>query len=175
MRRVRPSASLLCLGLLAAAASVPSATAPARAQSAGSAQTPGMAQPSGMAQTPGMAEEPGGGGRRTGERQTDPIRAFDIEKDGRLDVAECKSAAAARFDELNPDADDRLDPREAAPVLDAQAFRLADTNGDGQVNKAEYLAYVERLFREADADKGETLTRAELDSERGRALLRLLR
>ena len=90
-------------------------------------------------------------------------------------MAECKSAAAARFDELNPDADDRLDPREAAPALDERAFRLADTNGDGRVNKAEYLAYVERLFREADADKDEALVRSELDSERGRALLHLLR
>lgn len=175
MRRARPPVPLLCLGLLAGAASLPLAAAPARAQSAGPAQTPGMAQTLGMAQPSGTAGEPDGGGRRAQERQADPIRAFDIEKDGRLDVAECKSAAAARFDELNPDADDNLDPREAAPVLDAQAFRLADTNGDGQVNKAEYLAYVERLFREADADKNETLVRAELDSERGRALLRLLR
>lgn len=131
---------------------------------------PGRAQPAGP-----QAGEASQGGRRAQERQADPIRAFDIEKDGRLDAAECKSAAAARFDELNPDADDMLDPREAAPVLDAQAFRLADTNGDGQVNKAEYLAYVERLFREADADKDQTLVRAELDSERGRALLHLLR
>ena len=167
MRRARPSPRLLCLCLLGAAVSL--APEPSRAQPAGPARPPGTAQPS------GAAGEPGGGGRRAEERQADPIRAFDIEKDGRLDVAECKSAAAARFDELNPDADDMLDPREAAPALDAQAFRAADANGDGQVNKAEYLAYVERLFRDADANKDEVLVRAELDAERGRALLRLLR
>lgn len=162
---MRSPARSLCLGLLGAAVSF--AVVPARAQSA---------QPAGPARSPGSAAEPGAGdGRRAEERQADPIRAFDIEKDGRLDAAECKSAAAARFDELNPALDDKLDARAAAPALDAQAFRLADANGDGQVNKAEYLAHVERLFRDADADKNETLVRAELDSERGRALLRLLR
>ena len=158
---MRSPARLLCLGLLGAAVSL--AAVPARAQTGGPARSPGS------------AAEPGAGGRRAEERQADPLRAFDIEKDGRLDVAEGKSAAAARFDELNPASDDKLDPRAAAPALDAQAFGLADANGDGLVNKAEYLAHVERLFREADADRDEALVRAELDSERGRALLRLLR
>ncbi len=113
--------------------------------------------------------------RRPEEVQADPLRAFDIDKDGTLDLAEVKSAAAARFDELNPDADDSLDGREAAPVLQGDAFRQADSNGDGTINKAEYLAYVERMFLLANPDKDGTLDRAELDSEAGKALLRLLR
>ena len=119
--------------------------------------------------------DPGPLTRRPEEQQADTLRAFDIDKDGTLDLAEVKSAAAARFDEMNPDADDSLDEREAAPVLQGQAFRQADTNGDGKVSKAEYLAYVERMFLLANPDKDGTLDRAELTGEAGQALLRLLR
>lgn len=113
--------------------------------------------------------------RRPEELQADPIRAFDIDKDGTLDLAEVKSAAAAHFDQLNPDEDDSLDLREAAPVLQGDAFRQADANGDGKISKAEYLAYVERMFTAANPDKDGTLDRAEMSSPAGQALLKLLR
>lgn len=113
--------------------------------------------------------------RRPEELQADPMRAFDIDKDGTLDLAEAKSAAAARFDQLNPDNDDSLDPREAAPVLQGDAFRQADANGDGGISKAEYLAYVEVMFTRANPDKDGTIDRTELNSPAGQALLRLLR
>ena len=113
--------------------------------------------------------------RRPEEAQADPMRAFDINKDGKLDLAEAKSAAAARFDELNPDQDDSMDARESRTVLRGQAFRKADTDADGTVSKAEYLAYVERAFAAADTDKDGSLDRAELRTKAGRALLALLR
>ena len=113
--------------------------------------------------------------RRPEEAQADPMRAFDVNKDGKLELAEVKSAAAARFDELNPDQDDKLDEREAAPVLPGEAFRTADTDKDGTVSKAEYLAYVERMFNAANPDKDGSLDRAELDSKAGQALLHMLR
>lgn len=113
--------------------------------------------------------------RRPEEAQADPIKAFDINKNGRLELAEVKSAAAARFDELNPDQDDKLDTREAGSVLPGKAFRRADTDGDGTVSKAEYLAYVEKMFELANPDKDGSLDRAELNTEAGRALLKLLR
>ena len=103
------------------------------------------------------------------------MRAYDIDKDGTLDLAEVKSAAAARFDELNPDQDDTLDEREAAPVLQGEAFRTANASRTGKVTKAEYLAYVERMFLQANPDKDGTLDRAEMASPAGQALLRLLR
>ncbi len=113
--------------------------------------------------------------RRPEEAQADPMRAFDVNKDGKLELAEVKSAAAARFDELNPDQDDKLDEREAAPVLPGEAFRTADTDKDGTVSKAEYLAYVEQMFNAANPDKDGSLERAELDSKAGQALLHMLR
>ena len=60
-------------------------------------------------------------------------------------------------------------------VLQGSVFRRADTDGDGTVNKAEYLAYVEQMFELTDTDKGGSLDRTELDAEAGRALLMLLR
>ena len=65
--------------------------------------------------------------RRPEETQSDAMLAFDINKDGRLELAEVKSAAAARYDELDPDQDDKLDNKEAGPVFDGETFRLVDT------------------------------------------------
>lgn len=146
--------SRACLAVMAGMVAVASAPAQAQAPSA----TPSTDQP----------------GRRPEEANPDPIRAFDTDKDGVLNFAEVKSAAAARFDELNPDNDDALDPREAAPALTPELFRQADTQGRGTINKAEYLALVERLCREANPDGDDTLDRAELGTERGRLILRLI-
>ena len=113
--------------------------------------------------------------RRSEELQGDPMLAFDVDKDGKLELAEVKSAAAARYDELNPDLDDKLDRKEALGVLQGTEFRAADPDRDGTITKAEYLAYVERLFRRANPDKDGSLDRAELNKPAGRALMRLLR
>ena len=113
--------------------------------------------------------------RRPEEMQADPLRAYDIDKDGTLDLAEVKSAAAAHFDELNHDGDDSLDRREAAKVLRGGLFRKTDTDSDGTVDKAEYLALIERMFNRADTEHDGKLDRTELDSPAGKALLRLLR
>lgn len=113
--------------------------------------------------------------RRPEEAQADPMRAFDVNKDGKLELAEVKSAAAARFDELNPDQDDSLDEREASAVLPGEAFRAADADKNGTVSKAEYLAYVEQLFTMANPDGDGTLERAELEARPGQGLMRLLR
>ena len=124
---------------------------------------------------PAPAQAPDLPTRRPEEAQADPMLAFDIDKNGVLSLAEVKSAAAGRFDELNPDQDDQLDPREAAPVLEGEAFRQADSDRNGQVNKAEYLELVDRLFLAADANGDKRLSPEEFASERGQLIMRLLR
>ena len=137
------------------------------------AQTSGFAVAQG---TPGATQgTPDLPTRRPEEAQADPMRAFDVNKNGKLELAEIKSAAAARFDELNPNGDDALDERAAAPVLPGEAFRTADTDKNGTVNKAEYLAYVEQVFNVANPDRDGSLDRAELDSRNGQAVMKLLR
>lgn len=157
MRMVKVVLALGTLGLVQAGGLVPGVME-ARAQTVTPAQG-----------TPDMPR------RRPEEAQSDPMLAFDVDKNGKLELAEVKSAAAARYDELNPDLDDKLDRKEALGVLRGTEFRTADTDRDGTINKAEYLAYVERLFRRANPDKDGSLDRAELAKPAGKALMRLLR
>jgi len=113
--------------------------------------------------------------RRPEEARADPLRAFDIDKDGTLDLAEVKSAAAARYDELDPKLDDNMDQHQAASALRGAAFRQADTNHDSKLSKAEYLAYAERRFHATDHEGDGKLDHKELSSKAGQALMRLLR
>ena len=83
-------------------------------------------------------------------RRADPIRAFDTDNDGTLDLAEVKKAASAQFSKL-------------------------DRDHDGTLTQDEYLAVVEQRFNAADPDKDGTLDRKELNSRAGQALLHLLR
>ena len=157
--------ALAAAGLAIAAASAP--WSPARAQT-----QPGASAP-----------EPRGGTelspaqrRRPQEKQRDLMRAFDLDRDGVLNLAETKSAAAKRYDDLNPDLDDALDRQEARRhPLAAAVFREADTDRNGTLNKAEWLALLERRFEAADPDRDGSLSRAELRSDRGKAVARFLR
>ena len=162
MRMVKVMLAMGALGLVQAGGLLQAGEALAQANPALGAATPAQG-------TPDMPR------RRPEEAQADPMLAFDVNKDGKLQLAEVKSAAAARYDELNPDLDDKMDEKEAGAVLKGAEFRQADGDGDGTINKAEYLAYVERMFLLANPDKDGTLERKELDTEAGRALMRLLR
>jgi Ca2+-binding EF-hand superfamily protein len=157
---------VLAIGAGLCVAAAPAPWAPARAQT----------QPEASAPAHGGTELPPAQRRRPQERQRDLMRAFDLDRNGVLSLAEAKSAAAKRYDDLNPDLDDALDRREARRrSLAGATFREADTDSNGAVNKAEWLALVERRFQAADPDSDGTLDRAELRSERGKAVARFMR
>ncbi|WP_454631376.1 EF-hand domain-containing protein [Bradyrhizobium cenepequi] len=107
--------------------------------------------------------------------RADPIKMFDTDNDGTLDLAEVKKAASAMFAKLNPDKDDTLDARELRGRLSAKELAAADPDHDGTLTLDEYLAVVEQRFNAANPDKDGTLDAKELRSPAGRALLRLLR
>src|SRR6476619_5488674 len=104
-----------------------------------------------------------------------PIKMYDSDNDGTLDLAEVKKAASALFAKLDPDHDGTLDKRELAGRLSARELAAADPDHDGTLTLDEYLAVVEQRFNAADPDKDGTLDAKELNTPAGRALLKLLK
>jgi hypothetical protein len=107
--------------------------------------------------------------------RADPIKMFDRDNDGTLDLGEVKNAASATFVKLDPDKDGTLDARELRGRLSAKELAAADPDHDGTLTKDEYLAVVEQRFNAANPDNDGTLDARELRSPAGRALLRLLK
>ena len=105
----------------------------------------------------------------------DPIKMFDLDADGTLDLGEVKKAAAGLFAQLDLDHDGTLDKRELAGRLSAREFAAADPDHDGTLTMDEYLAVVEKRFNAANRDGDGTLDAKELRTPAGRALLRLLK
>ena len=105
----------------------------------------------------------------------DPIKMFDTDNDGTLDLAEVKKAATALFAKLDADHDGTLDARELRGRLTAKDLKTADPDHDGTLTMDEYLAVVEQRFQLANSDNDGTLEARELATPTGRALLRLLR
>jgi Ca2+-binding EF-hand superfamily protein len=108
-------------------------------------------------------------------RNANPVRMFDTDNDGTLDLAEVKKAASALFAKLDRDHDGTLDKRELAGRLSARELAAADPDHDGTLTADEYLAVVEQRFNAANPDKDGTLDAKELNTAAGRALLRLMR
>ena len=110
-----------------------------------------------------------------GPRHLNPIRMFDTDNDGTLDLAEVKKAASDLFARLDRDHDGTLEKRELAGRLSARELAAADPDHEGTLTAEEYLALVEQRFNAANPDKDGTLDAKELNASAGRALLRLLR
>ena len=110
-----------------------------------------------------------------GSRRGDPVRMFDTDNDGTLDLAEAKKAASALFARLDRDHDGTLDKRELAGRLSAKELAAADPDHDGTLTADEYLAVVEQRFNAANPDRDGTLDSRELRTKAGQALLRLLK
>jgi Ca2+-binding EF-hand superfamily protein len=107
--------------------------------------------------------------------RTNPVKMFDTDNDGTLDLAEVKKAASTFFAKLDRDHDGTLDKRELAGRLTAKELDAGDPDHDGTLTAEEYLAVVEQRFKAADPDNDGTLDAKELNTRAGQALLRLLR
>ena len=101
------------------------------------------------------------------------IQKWDTDHDGTLSRAELMKAASSRFDGLDRKHRHVLTRSQLAGMFTFQQFRKADRDKDGTIDKAEFLAVVDKLFRAADKDHDGTLDKKELASPAGRALRRL--
>ena len=110
------------------------------------------------------------------------VMRFDTNKDGFVDKAEWQVAQDARFLQRDADKDGKLSademarrPAGANGVLPADAqntrrspfFRRLDTDRDGFVSKAEYMADADRRFGRCDTNKD-----SRINSEECRQALR---
>src|SRR5260370_12523366 len=107
-------------------------------------------------------------------RQLNPIKMFDTDNDGTVDLAEAKKAASALFDKLDRDHDGTLDKRELAARLTAKEFAGADPHHDGTLTKGEYLEVPEQRFSTANHDSHATLDPYEFCTKARRSLFPLL-
>jgi Ca2+-binding EF-hand superfamily protein len=108
------------------------------------------------------------------EDQSSVMSKIDIDHDGSVSLDEAKKAAIAKFDTLDTDKEGTLDASELTGILARNDLIKADKDKDNTLDKAEFLALVEKLFAAADKDRDGTLDATELSTEHGRALVALL-
>jgi len=82
----------------------------------------------------------------------------------------CADGAAAVVSKYDRDSDQTLDLAEVNTAASARFER----NHDGTLSKDEYLALVQKMFRQADVDHDGTLDAKELHSTAGQRLQRLI-
>jgi Ca2+-binding EF-hand superfamily protein len=102
------------------------------------------------------------------------LTAVDKDNDGTVSLHEVKTYAAARFQALETDKDGTLDAKELKGRLSARGFKAANADPDKTIDQGEFLAYVEKLFKEAN-DNDDTLDAKELRTPAGRKLIKLLK
>jgi Ca2+-binding EF-hand superfamily protein len=110
----------------------------------------------------------------TPEDQSSVMSKIDTDHDGSVSLDEAKKAAIAKFDTLDTDKEGTLDASELTGILARNDLIKADKDKDNTLDKAEFLALVEKLFAAADKDKDGTLDVKELSTDQGRALVALL-
>ncbi|MDR3461605.1 MAG: EF-hand domain-containing protein [Beijerinckiaceae bacterium] len=102
------------------------------------------------------------------------LASVDKDNDGTVSLDEVKAYASARFQALETDKDGTLDAKELKGRLSARGFKAANADADKTIDEAEFLAYVEKLFKEAN-DNDDTLDAKELGTPAGRKLIKLLK
>jgi hypothetical protein len=118
-----------------------------------------------------MTEKPANSIQSQYGASNDPSR-FDLDHDGELSLAEAKSAAAFRFDILDPDHDGSLSAQELGSRVSAADLKRVDPDKDGTLDKAEYLKLVEERYKAAAGGADHGMKLADLNStESGKRLL----
>jgi Ca2+-binding EF-hand superfamily protein len=102
------------------------------------------------------------------------MKAFDPDNDGTMDLNEAKNAGSKLFDKLDVDKDGTLDQKELGGRITKAQFKAANPDNDGTLDKQEFLKIVEARFNAANPDQDGTIDCKELESAKGKALLRVI-
>jgi hypothetical protein len=123
---------------------------------------------------------PGGVSASAEETVTDAIKMIDTDKDGTIDLAEVKAAAAAMFVKLDTGHDGIVGAKDLAGRMVATEQLSQGPNPwmfwktRVRYTKDQYLVLAETWFVAADADNDATLDAKELQTAPGQQLLKLL-
>lgn len=106
----------------------------------------------------------------------DAVAKFDTDSDGTVDLAECKAAGAATFDRVDADKSatldqDELGDRAVIQLVEAPIRRMFFQT---RPSKADYVGMIVKQFELADPDHEGKLDAQELETDDGRALVKLL-
>ena len=101
------------------------------------------------------------------------LKMVDKDSDGTVTLDEVKAFASDRFKALEKDQDGTLDTKELKGRLSATGFKAANADADKTIDEPEFMAYVEKLFKEAN-DGDTTLDAKELAKPAGKKLIMLL-
>lgn len=111
-------------------------------------------------QSPGNNDDYYGYGRR------------DSERDSVLDLGDVRRSAKDAFDDRKENGVVSL--RDFGPSSTWERFRSLGQSADENLTRREFLSVIDEMFEEVDRNGNGVLDHDELDSPRGRALLRII-
>lgn len=126
----------------------------------------------------GLAATPMAHAQQENPLSSQQLKSFmkDYGSNETLTLEQANKAADSHFAKLDTDHDGTVDKKELIPAgVSDNDFTLIDPDKDNLVQKSEYTNLVKQKFNAADTSHNNKLTEAELNSNAGQALMRLLR
>jgi hypothetical protein len=119
----------------------------------------------------------GAGVGQSGPTPSEFLKMVDTDNDKTISLPEIDEFALKKFDELKKPGEDALSIAELRGRISQGDFDAANTtrgNAVPTLSKAEFLAWVDKLFKEANTVGEKTLSEEELKTAAGEKLIRLL-
>jgi hypothetical protein len=104
----------------------------------------------------------------------DALKALNTDGDTTFEIPEVIDLATKVYAAINPDGDTTLEPDETAGRLSDADWAAVNKDGDQTLEMDEWLSIARTRYGAADADGDGKLSEAELDSEAGAAVIRMI-